>query len=310
MTEVLRTSWRKFSHDTEEPPVNSAVDLLIQREVQMAKKENRNVKYDTQVIRDELLGFYLAGHETTSTTLCRAFKHLTKHQEMQHKLRQALHSAHGLAFTEDRLPTPEEIVRANVPYLDAFIEENHRLGQAIPTVIRRTTRDAIVLGHKIPKGTDVFMLMNGPDFRSRGFHVEEDIRSSESRESKSRYGVWDESDIAEFKPERYIKRNANGPLVFDPFTGPVLPYGAGLRGCFGKQTLSSMHPVQTHTVLIHIIIGIKLAVIELKVIVTMVVWSFELHETPLELSSFKGYDVNTHRAQQTYLRLVRTKREL
>ena len=49
----------------------------------------------------------------------------------------------------------------------------------------------------------------------------------------------------------------------------------------------------------------KLAVVELRVIISLIVWSFELHETPAELSSFDGDDMNTHRCQQVYLRLAK-----
>ena len=53
--------------------------------------------------------------------------------------------------------------------------------------------------------------------------------------------------------------------------------------------------------------GVKLAVVELKVIISLIVWSFEFHETPPALSSFKGDDMNTHRCQQVYFRLAEAK---
>lgn len=236
MTDVLESAWKKFSTGTDQDDqVTSAVDLLIQREAQMARKQNRKAMYDTRVIRDELFGFYLAGHETTSTTICWAVKHLTRYQVVQAKLRSALREAHQRAIDEHRLPTAQEIVGKNVAYLDAFIEENHRLGTAIPTVIRRTTRDTVVLGCLIPEGTDVFMIMNGPSFQDKGFVLEESLRSKTSQESKDKYGVWEESEVGNFKPERFLVTSSNGDLKFDPFAGPVLPYGAGLRGCFGKK---------------------------------------------------------------------------
>ncbi|KAG2000852.1 hypothetical protein GB937_010771 [Aspergillus fischeri] len=265
--------------------VKSAVDLLVQREAQMAKRQNRDVMYDTRVIRDELFGFFSAGHETTSTTICWAVKYLTDHQEVQQTLRSSLKLVHKRAAESGELPTAQEIVKADIPYLDAFIEENHRLGNSIPTVIRITTRDTVVLGHRIPKGTDVFMLTNGPSFQTPAFAVNESARSKTSQESKDKYGVWDASDIERFRPERWLVKDHEGNLRFNPRAGPVLPYGLGPRGCF----------------------GIKLAVLELKVIITLIVWSFELQKTPPSLSGFGGDDMNTYRAQQVYLRLVEAK---
>ena len=231
----LQAAWRKFSGNPDaDDQVRSAVDLLVQREAQMAKRDHRKVNFDTRVIRDELFGFFSAGHETTSTTICWAVKYLTKHQDVQHKLRSALRSACSKAHAEGREPTSYEILKANCPYLEAFIEENHRWGTSIPTVIRIATRDTVVLGHKIPKGTDVFMLNNGPSFQTPGFAIKESTRSQTSREWKDKNGVWNDSDIGEFKPERWLIEDEKGDIKFDPKAGPVLPYGFGLRGCFGE----------------------------------------------------------------------------
>jgi len=235
MGDRLKAAWEKFSGNADQDDqVKSAVDLLVQREAQMANKDNRDVQYDTRVIRDELFGFFSAGHETTSTTICWAVKYLTEHQEAQQALRQALRSAHKRAAAAGELPTSQEIVKADIPYLDAFIEENHRLGTSIPTVIRIATRDTVVLGHRIPKGTDVFMLNNGPSFQTPAFEVDESIRSATSQEAKDKFGIWDDADIGHFRPERWLVKENDGEVKFNPRAGPVLPYGLGLRGCFGE----------------------------------------------------------------------------
>jgi cytochrome P450 len=282
MTRKLKDSWAKFSTNSgAEDRIQSAMDLLVQREASIAQKEGRPVAYDTPAIRDELFGFFAAGHETTSTTMQWALKHLTKHQDVQQLLYNALRTSHGDAAAANRLPTATEIINTNVPYLDAFIEENHRMGTAIPTVIRMTTREALVLGHRIPKGTDVFMIMNGPGFQRPALSVDESKRSESCQAAKQRYGTWDDSDVAAFEPKRFLSMDEKGKPLFNARAGPVLPYGAGLRGCF----------------------GIKLATLELRLIITLIVWTFELLLTPDSLSSFAGDDVNTHRPQQTFLRL-------
>jgi cytochrome P450 len=235
----IQTAWKKFCDNADQDDkVKSAVDLLVQREVQIAKKENRAVIYDTQAIRDELFGFIQAGHETSSTTLCWAVKYLTKYQKAQRTLRSALKLAHKRAAEAGELPTAQEIVKAKVPYLDAFIEENHRCGNTVPAIVRVSTRDTVVLGHQIPKGTDVFMMTNGPSFQTREFAVDEPMRSKSSQDSKDRYGVWNASDIEEFVPERWLVKDGMGSLRFDPHAGPALPFGTGLRGCFGRYYLS------------------------------------------------------------------------
>ncbi|MCJ1443964.1 MAG: hypothetical protein MMC23_004464 [Stictis urceolatum] len=279
----LDNAWKTFSANTEaDDQVKSAVDLLVQREAQMAKREGRDVMYDTRVIRDELFGFFAAGHETTSTTICWAVKYLTQHQEVQRKLRAGLRAAHKRAATEGDLPTAHEIVKTDVPYLDAFIEENHRWATSIPAVIRIATKDTVVLGHHVPMGTDVFMLNNGPSFQTKAFEIDEHKRSQTSQDFKDKYGNWEDDDIGNFRPERWLVEDEKGNVSFNPKAGPILPYGFGLRGCFGT----------------------KLAVLELKVIITMIAWSFDMQPLPDHLNSFKADDTNTHRVQQCYLRLA------
>jgi len=56
--------------------------------------------------------------------------------------------------------------------------------------------------------------------------------------------------------------------------------------------------------------GIKLGVLELRIVVTLFVWSFEMRKTPVNLSCFNGHDVNTHKPKQTHLRLSGVKREV
>ena len=230
----LDEAWRKFSQNADQDDkVKCATDLLVQREVQMAKKDNRPPQYHTIAIRDELFGIFAAGHETTATTLCWSVKYLTEYPEVQRKLRAALRATHKRAAASGDVPSPPEILRTSVPYLDAFIEELLRCCTTVPTVIRMATRDTVILGHHIPKGTDVLMLTNGPSYLSPAMLVDESKRSKGSQDSKDRYGVWDDADIRHFKPERWLVQEEKGNVTFNNRAGPGNPYGFGLRGCFG-----------------------------------------------------------------------------
>lgn len=160
VTKHLQRSWEKFCEPEKQSDVNlkSAMDLVVQREVIMAEKEGRPAQYDTIAIRDELVGFLIAGHETTSSTVCWMFKFLTEHQDVQIKLRQALNEVFQRAKGAGETPAVDEIFKANIPYLDATIEEALRCGGTVSSNIRRAKEDAVVLGHVIPKGTDLFMV--------------------------------------------------------------------------------------------------------------------------------------------------------
>lgn len=88
---ALRESQARFEKESEaDGSVVSAMDYILKREVIMAKKENRQMQLDRTVIQDELFGFLLAGHETTSTTMSWGLKFLTDNPDMQEQLRQGL----------------------------------------------------------------------------------------------------------------------------------------------------------------------------------------------------------------------------
>lgn len=171
------------------------------------------------------------------------------------------------------------------PYVSATLEEILRCASTAPSAQRRTLVDAEVLGHHIPAGTDVFMLNNGAGYVSAPLEADEKLRSQTSRESKDKNGEWGTSNIGSFMPERWLVEKEEGQLEFDARAGPSLPFGSGPRGCFGR----------------------KLALLELKIIVTLVIWRFKLLPTPPALSSFQAQDKLTHQPRQCYLRLTEAK---
>lgn len=231
----LQAAWKKFSGNAnDDDQVKCGTDLIIQRAVQQAEKEGRAVKYDTQVIRDELLGFYLAGQETTSATLCWAVKYLSAYQGVQYKLREALREIYTRAATESDLPSSQEVAGADVPYLDAFIYEVHRMGNVVNNLVRVSTKDTVILGHHVPKGTDIFMLTNGPSYKTPALAIDESLRSESSRETKDKFGIWDSYDVSKFNPDRWLAKDETGNVKFNLHAGPALPFSAGPRACFGK----------------------------------------------------------------------------
>lgn len=61
------------------------------------------------------------------------------------------------AFPGSGVPSAEDILQANIPYLDGACEEAFRLAGAAKAQLRRTLEDAEILGCKVPKGAEVFM---------------------------------------------------------------------------------------------------------------------------------------------------------
>ncbi|KAI3394464.1 hypothetical protein diail_2656 [Diaporthe ilicicola] len=267
--------------------ITCATDHMVRREAQAAAKEDRTPQYDSPMAKDEMFGFLIAGHDTTATTLMWAVKYLADSPRVQEKLLGILHQTFGEG---NGVPTAEQITTAHLPYLDAVVEEMARSSGTASAVMRTAVHDTTLLGHQIPKGVDVFMMVNGPGFMGPN-NVNESIlehdRSETSQASKDRsIPLWDPSDIKAFKPERWIKTDEKGMDRFDVHAGPVMQFGGGLRGCFGK----------------------KLAYLEMRIFVTLLVWTYQLEQLPEKLRGYEAFDSLTHKPKQCNMILKEVER--
>jgi cytochrome P450 len=212
-------------------------------------------------------------------------KFLSAHQSVQKSLRQELYTSFKHALTQTRAPTAEEIAKARIPYLDACNEEIIRCSGNAPAAIRTAEVDTQILGYSIPKGTDVFFMANGPSMLMKGFDIDENVRSASSQAAKGRTGEWHIDDIEKFKPERWLKEivaeDGKTETIFDPHAGPLMGFGLGPRGCWGR----------------------KLAYVELKLFWVLLLWHFELLDVPERYSGFEAMDRLTHQPQKCYVRL-------
>jgi cytochrome P450 len=230
-----------------------------------------------------VFGFLIAGHDTTSTTVLWALKVLADNPEQQKATRSALETAFPEALKSKRNPTAKEITDTRVPYMDALMEELLRCVGTIPLIDRQATCDTEILGHRIKKGTIVLFLGTGPSLLSPAFEIPESQRSASSRAAKAdgKERRWDPEDIRAFKPERWLTTSSAGSTEFNATAGPQLAFGLGTRGCFGK----------------------RLAYMELRIILTLIFWNFELMRCPTELSGYTALNGITNKPTQCYVRL-------
>ncbi|KAI1495098.1 cytochrome P450 monooxygenase [Biscogniauxia mediterranea] len=264
------------------PVIKSAVDQMVVREKDLVEQQGRTPDYFSRIMVDEVFGFVFAGHETTSTTLCWSLKFLADQPDAQSKLRAALARAFPSARAENRNPTIQEITSTNIPYLDATMEETLRCAGTAPVVDRVATADTEILGHHIPKGTVVTCLVTGPSMKSPGSDIDRQRRSpsSQSALKDGRQRTWDPADISAFHPDRWIVRDG-GDGHFDASAGPQLAFGLGTRGCYGK----------------------RLVYLEMRIVLSLVLWNFELLPCPPSLSGYQSKLITTNEPIQCFVRL-------
>jgi len=186
-------------------------------------------------------------------------KYLASHQDLQKSLRQHVREACG-----SQMPSESTILAANVPLLDAFIEELLRHMNVQPSQQREAMTNTKILGYHIPKGTEIFPIPNGASILQPAFHIDDKLRTTACLASRDRVKAWDDKDIAAFQPERWLKREGND-VRFDAQAGPTLAFGLGLRGCLGK----------------------RFAYMQMRMLVVLLVLNFEFRPVPDRLADMK-----------------------
>lgn len=300
--EITKAEERLKNSEGKGEVITNAVDHFLRKEKLFAEKAGRAPKYNTAVMRDEvsyptmlrcnlltvlfkLLGLLVAAHDTTSTTLLWVLKLLTKFPDVQRKLRSELRSSFAAAHSENRVPTANEIVTNQNAYLDAFIEEVNRWSCTAAVTSRNALKDAVVLGHVIPKGTRVYLMAAGHSVKRPAFDIPDNLRSETYHKAGGgKMGVWDSNGIELFMPERWLVYDKEtNEEIFDAYAGPHTSFGGGLRGCFGK----------------------KLAYMELRLAIVLMVWSFDFLELPDAYSSFQSVDGLTSVPLQAYIKVAK-----
>lgn len=112
-----------------------------------AQDEDGSQMTDKQ-LRDEVMTFFLAGHETTSLLLSWALHLLTRHAGVQVRLRRELSDS-----LQGRAPTVGELAR--LVYLDAVLCETLRLYPPVWAMGRQPLADCVIAGHQVAKGTSI-----------------------------------------------------------------------------------------------------------------------------------------------------------
>ena len=163
----------------------------------IAARDEDGAAMDDRQIRDEVMTFILAGHETTANALSWALYALGRHGEVAAALHAEVDALGGRMPTLDDLP--------QLPYALMIVEEAMRLWPPAYVLGRQILRDVSIGGYRFPAGAVLFI-------NTWGLHRNP--------------GIYEAPYV--FRPERFAPEAKKARP-----RGWYLPFGAGPRVCIG-----------------------------------------------------------------------------
>jgi len=151
-------------------------------------------------IRDEIMIFLFAAHDTTSTALTWSLAYLATNQEIQDKLQKELDSV----LKGRRVPTGDDLPK--LEYAEKIFKETLRIRPSVWALSRLTNEEYKIGEYVIPNSSVIFMsqyaMHNSPKY-----YIDPDI----------------------FNPERWTKE-----FLFKLPRFAYFPFGGGIRSCIGE----------------------------------------------------------------------------
>lgn len=169
------------------------LDLLLDGTAPKTKRQ-----MNTAELRDNLLTFIVAGHETTALTLSWALYLMGFDQAVQQKAR-----AEAQTVLQGRAATGADV--ENLPYIRQIIDETLRLYPPAGVISRTAQRNDTLCGREVRPGDTVMV-----PIYALGRHQQ----------------LWDQPDV--FDPDRFKDRKAIDRYAY-------LPFGDGPRICIGAS---------------------------------------------------------------------------
>ncbi|KAI1359418.1 cytochrome P450 [Xylaria arbuscula] len=255
------------------------MDLVLRRRALDAEKAGITVSDPTTdpAILDEMFVILVGGYDSTASTLSWFVRFMETYPAIQSQLRSILQGKF------QQLPSVSQIFDTDIPYLDAVCEETFRLAGTSKGNLRQAMMDTEILGYKIPKGAEVLLNMH---INASPYPVDDSKRSLSSRTAMAKHGNGfmgaAGQNLNSFEPRRWLEEDpVTGREVFNAYSLPSLAFGGGYRGCFGR----------------------KLANIEFRIAVALLILNFEFLELPEEYKTMRACESIFRHPEAPFVRI-------
>ncbi|XP_064626655.1 uncharacterized protein LOC135487150 [Lineus longissimus] len=233
---IIREKEEKFAAADKDEHDSLQKDLLAM--MMSARDDGSGRGLSDEELKDHVITFVTAGHETTSHGLTWLFLHLAQNLEIQEKLREEVVANLPDDVNDISMETIEKM-----EYLNAVVKETLRLTPPVAMVFRETIEDDVICGHRVPAGTTCHLAIASLMRLSPPVPVV--LRSCNSDDNICGQDVpagtniilhlgammrlpeyWDDPET--FKPERFINNDNINPYSWVPFV-------LGNRMCIGYR---------------------------------------------------------------------------
>ncbi|KAI8803637.1 cytochrome P450 [Cladochytrium replicatum] len=154
------------------------------------------------LIRDQVITFLIAGHETTSNTLAWTFFELSRYPAV---LQKCLQEIVDVGITEDGIPTSQQVNQ--LKYIECCLKETLRIHSPVRGLVKECLKDIVLPGDYLIKEGQ--MVVIGVD------QIHHNPAIYENPE--------------EYNPDRFLPENENQRSLYS-----WLPFSTGPRGCLGR----------------------------------------------------------------------------
>ena len=184
------------------------IALISKDNLKMKEAGEEGLSFET--MRDQVMTFLGAGHDTTATGVAWTLHLLSKYPAIQIKLREEVRLHMPFLFDPETRYNVEELAKADadqLPYMDNVCRESLRYIPPIPMTVRESIADDILGDYRVPAGTVIYVLAN----------------------AINRLPMYWGPTASEFDPDRWD----NLPSTYT--TNAFMTFLQGPRGCVGRK---------------------------------------------------------------------------